>query len=87
MLLITSNYANDKISTPDDTNAGSVLSQSMTPSPYFNNITSDIVDYYSLINRPDNRSNRKSSDIKNIGYLNSIHDQLFYDHDWSRSSK
>ena len=83
-LLTTSNYANDKISTPDDTNAGSVLSQSMTPSPYFNNITSDIVDYYSLINRPDNRSNRKSSDIKNIGYLNSIHDQLFYDHDWSR---
>ena len=83
-LLTTSNYGNDTTITPDSINAGGSASQSMIPSPYFNNIESDIINYYSLTSRPDNRSNKKSPDIKNIDYLNSIHDKLFYDHDWTR---
>lgn len=83
-LLTTSNYGNDTTITPDSINAGGSASQSMIPSPYFNNIESDIINYYSLTSRPDNRSNKKSPDIKNIDYLSSIHDKLFYDHDWTR---
>ena len=77
-LLYTFNYANDTVTTPDD------IRGTDAQSPHFDNNPLTTYNYYSLTNRYDKRSIYNVSEVKQPGYLSSLHDKLYYDHDWSR---